>query len=95
MKFYLYTLTRLEKRTDWITEMDEEVEIVVQTKVLDDCSDNLCIGYTGNDGKYWQFDSYEGWYAESFFEKEFHLHGLKVTSKQIDIPEEILRNYEV
>ena len=32
MKFYLYTLTRLEKRTDWLTEMDEEVEIVVQTK---------------------------------------------------------------
>jgi hypothetical protein len=95
MKFYLYTLTRLEKKMNWVTDAYEDTEVVVETKVLDDCSDNLCIGATGNNGKYYQFDSYEGWYAASFFEQEFHLHGLKVTSKEINIPAEILISYQV
>lgn len=75
IEFNIYTLYR-------DTEDGSEV---VDRVVLDDCADNLCIGATGIDDKYYQYDSYEGYHSHGYFEKEYSKHGLRVDSKKVKV----------
>ena len=72
---------------DWF---DPENPGVVKTRneilcrvVYSNVGDNICIGGTGKDGKYYQFDSQESWYAESFFSENFEKHGLTYKSYMV------------
>jgi hypothetical protein len=41
----------------------------VTTSVVGDHTDNICFGGIGNDGKYHQYDSYEGFHSYAWAEK--------------------------
>ena len=76
IEFYVYTLCR---------DTEEGTEVIARV-VLNDCADKLCIGATGTDGKYYQYDSYEGYYSHSWFEEKYTQHGLFVSSKKVKVP---------
>lgn len=91
LTFWIYTLYKDELQDDW-NNIDHQcnpaqkwVKVVQKEVVLNDCEDNLCIGATGHDGKYHQFDSYEALYAESFFQNGYHDHGLYLESRKVRV----------
>lgn len=49
--------------------------------VINEVSDNGCIGGVDKDGKYQQYDSYELWHAYGWAEK----HGMKLQSATMEI----------
>lgn len=75
IEFYVYTLYR---------DTEEGTEVAAKV-VLNDCSDNLCIGATGVDDKYYQYDSYEGYHSHGWFEEKYEQHGLRVVSKKVKV----------
>lgn len=56
----------------------------VTTSVVGDHADNICFGGIGNDGKYHQYDSYEGFHSYAWAEKL----GMRVDcyEKEIEVP---------
>lgn len=97
LTFYIYSLYRSDQEDDWCNLDSEgnpskkDICILVDEVVLNECSDNLCIGGIGKDNKYYQFDSYEAYYAESYFRKNFDIHGLYIESKKVSIDREHLK----
>ena len=75
LEFWVYYLTMTEMQEDWVDPVDpgclKPVEVVKAAVVLNDPADNLCIGAYGKDGKFYQFDSYEGYHSHEFFQKDF------------------------
>lgn len=53
----------------------------IQVTVVNDTSDNGCIGGMGNDGKYHQYDSYELYHAYDWAEK----WGMKLERATVDL----------
>lgn len=86
MKFMLYDLVRCNP---------DGTKEVVDTVVLDQSSDDICIGGFGINGRYYQYDSYEGYNSHEFFSKHFDEHGLKVVSCSISIEREVLLKFKV
>lgn len=72
--FWIYELFRFQK------DGSKTLQDIV---VLNDCSDNLCIGGYGNDDKYYQYDSYEGYHASGYFSDKYTEHGLKIESNRV------------
>ena len=89
LEFWVYYLTMTEMQEDWADPTDpgclKPAEVVKATVVLNDPSDNLCIGAYGKDGKFYQFDSYEGYHSHDFFQKDFDLHGLQVKTRHVKV----------
>ena len=87
IRFYVYSLYRNQPEIDYLTVGEPLVnrKVLVDRKVVNNCSDNICLGGYGIDDNYYQFDSYEAYYASSFFEKEHRIHGLFVESKEVEV----------
>jgi len=89
LSFWVYELLGEENYEDWADKSNPGTvkthTVVLSTVVLDDCSDNLCIGGTGKDGKYYQYDSYEGWHAASFFAVDYTKHGLSINCYKAEV----------
>lgn len=94
MKFMVYEIWGTDVNIDWYAPEERYVEtpVCLDRKVLDDSSDNLCIGATGADGKYHQFDSYEGYHAASYFAANPEWK-LEIRSYQVEIPD--IQKYKV
>ena len=94
MKFMVYEIWGTDVNIDWSSSEERYIETAVclDRKVLDDSSDNLCIGATGADGEYHQFDSYEGYYAADHFAAHPDWK-LEIRSYQVDIPD--IEKYKV
>lgn len=79
-ELWVCELLGLVVEQDWMDPKDPGketlVEKVIHRVTCDDCSDKICIGATGKDGRYYQYDSYEAYYAEDYFKKDFDKHGL-------------------
>ena len=71
IEFFIYQLVKVDEHGN---------EEIVDQVILDDCSNNLCIGGNGVDGNYYQYDSYEGYHSHSYFADNFNVHGLKIIS---------------
>ena len=100
MKFFVYRLYRMPNQ-EWIDEvkswkLPENQEArhlapyVVDEVVTNECSDTICIGAKGNDGKYYQFDSYEAYHAANYFTEDFETHGLFILSTVIEIADSLV-----
>jgi hypothetical protein len=63
---------------------------VLSRIVCNESSDKICIGATGLDGIYHQFDSYEAYYAGEYFLENYAKHGLTFrmykVKTNIDVP---------
>ena len=57
----------------------------IMSRVVDDCSDNICLYGTDKDNKFQQYDSHEAYYCHEWAEK----HGFTVASKQFEINVEV------
>lgn len=99
LKFRIYELKLSTMQEDWSDKTDPGVLkptiVVVDQVVVDDPSDNICIGARGKDGKYYQFDSYEAYHSYEYFQKDFDTHGLFVESYSVVIPLKDLEKYKV
>lgn len=95
MKFMVYRLWRNTMQTSWASgyEENEVVPELVDETVVDESSDNLCIGGFGNDGRYYQFDSHKGYHAYKYFEDSNPASGLWIESFQVNIPD--IEKYKV
>lgn len=61
---------------------------VLDQVVANEGGDNICIGGHGNDGKYYQYDSYEAWHAaEHFREKNV---GLRIESITMNVHDSVV-----
>lgn len=95
MRFMIYEIWGKEVYVDYSAgAVDDYIEydVCLNRKVLDESSDSLCIGATGADGKYHQFDSYEGYYAADHFAKHPEWK-LEIRSYQVEIPD--IEKYKV
>ena len=91
LEFWIYSLYRKDTQENW-NKIDsngnaaiEAVDVLVDERVINDPADNLCIGATGRDGKYWQFDSYEAYHAANWFTEKQSIHGLRIDSKKVSV----------
>lgn len=57
----------------------------VSTVLVDDPSDNICIGGKDSDGKYHQYDSYEAYYLSGWAEEKGFEVILTVKEVEIDV----------
>ena len=69
------------------------MEVVKARVVVNDCADKLCIGARGNDGQYWQYDSYEAYHADDYFSKRYEEHGLKIVSRHVTVSMDSLKDW--
>lgn len=87
--FWVYSLICKELVEDWGDLENpgtlKEIPVVKTTVVVNDPADRLFIGAYGKDGKFYQFDSYEAYYAHSFFAEDFDKHGLAIESKHFEV----------
>ena len=99
LKFYVYELKLTGMQEDWTDKIDpgalKPVVVVIDTVVVNDTSDNLCIGGYGKDEKYYQYDSQEAYYANDYFSQNFETHGLFVERFAVEIPLNVLEKYKV
>ena len=87
IRCYVYSLYRNQMEVDYC-DVDEPLvnrKVLVDRKIVNDCSDNICIGGYGVDHNYYQFDSYEAYHASGFFSEKQHIHGLFVESKEVEV----------
>lgn len=91
LEFWIYSLYRKEFQENW-NKIDDNgnpeikaVDVLVYERVINDPSDNLCIGGIGIDGKYYQFDSYEAYHAANWFAERESVHGLRVDSVKVSV----------
>lgn len=87
IEFYICELHGEVSYEDWADKEDpgrvkNRWEVLTRT-VCDDAGDTICIGAMGRDGKYWQYDSYEAWHAESFFKEHQEQHGLVFSMNKV------------
>lgn len=99
LKFYVYELKLTTMEEDWHDAKHPGIlkpfTKIVNQVILDDPSDNLCIGGYGKDGNYYQFDSYEAFYSFEYFDENFEKHGLFVESYAVQIPYTELAKFKV
>jgi hypothetical protein len=99
LKFTIYSLYRNEMQEDWSNIENPgvlvEKAVLKSRKVVDDPSDNICIGAYGTDKKYYQFDSCEAYHADGFFSKDFDKHALWIESTYYEVPDEIIQPFKV
>lgn len=93
--FWVYSLICKELVEDW-SDLEnpgtlKEMPVVKTTVVVNDPADKLCIGAYGKDGKFYQFDSYEAYYASDFFDQEFDKHGLVLETKHFEVETKYLK----
>jgi len=83
--FYVYELWFDTEHEDWSTgEMImKPTSILVDRFVVNDSSDNLCIGSVSADGNYHQYDSYEAYHAESYYAEYYDDWKLRITSRKV------------
>ena len=100
LKFFIYSLHKEELFDDWLNYTGEgdvpqtKQKVLVQQVVLNDSCDKLCIGGIGIVGKYYQFDSYEGYYAREWFKQNEHVHGLTLECRCVGVePEHLIDLY--
>jgi hypothetical protein len=91
IEFWIYELWLDTTEHDWVEDKEKAVSKLVTSKVLDDCSDNICIGGNGKDNKYYQFDSYEAYYASSYFTVEYNAHGLRIECRKVRVNKEDMK----
>lgn len=91
LTFWIYSLCKDELQDDW-NNIDHQgypaqklVKVVKCERIVNDPADNLCVGSPGNDGKYYQFDTYEAYHADSYFRQDFDKHGLYIESRQVQV----------
>lgn len=97
LKFVVYELHVTLMREDW-TDVNnlgalKPTDTVVDSRVVSDSEDRICIGGYGKDGKYYQFDSSSAWNVAWFFEEDFDLHGLWIESYEVKIPMGVVKKY--
>ncbi len=90
-EFWVYNIYNKEMNEDWLHEIPGtlmEKEVLQNTVVVNDCSDNICIGCKDANGVYRQFDSYEAYYANDYFsqhpEWKIRVEGYKVSIDNIE-----------
>lgn len=90
-EFWVYNIYNTTMVEDWAHEIPGiliEKEELQDTVVVDDCSDNICIGAYDISGKYRQFDSYEAYHASSYFaghpEWKIRVEGYKVSVDNLE-----------
>lgn len=91
LEFWIYSLYRKEFQENW-NKIDnngnpviEVVDVLVDERVINCPSHNLCIGAVGIDGKYYQFDSYEAYYASHWFAEKESIHGLRIEAVKVSV----------
>lgn len=91
LEFWIYSLYRKVFQENW-NKIDidgnptiETVEVLVDERVINDPSDNLCIGGIGTDVKHYQFDSYEAYHAANWFAEKESIHGLRIESVKVSV----------
>jgi hypothetical protein len=94
LEFWVYTLWGKKKEYNWETDCEELVDTDLDSVVVNDPSDNLCIGGYRLDGKYLQYDSAEAWPADSYFRGKTN-NEMHVTSTKYVIPLKDLAKYKV
>lgn len=97
LKFFIYSLRKEELFDDWLNYTGKgdvpqiKRKVLVTQVVLNDSCDKLCIGGIGIDGKYYQFDSYEGYHAQEWFKQNEHIHGLTLECRHVKVnPEHLI-----
>lgn len=86
--FWVYELYCTELKEDWTHEIPgtpAEVKVLRSRVVVDDPSDNICIGGKDNKGCYRQFDSYEAYHVYSYFNNNPEW-GLSIESYEVQVP---------
>ncbi len=89
-EFWVYNIYNTTMVENWLYGSGElvEKEELQDTVVVDDCSDNICIGCKDANGIYRQFDSYESYYANDYFSKhpewKIRVEGYKVSVDNIE-----------
>jgi hypothetical protein len=94
LEFWVYTLWGKKKEYNWDTDREDIVDTELDSVVVNDPSDNLCIGGYRLDGKYLQYDSYEAYHADSYFREETS-DEMHVTGTKYIIPLKDLAKYKV
>lgn len=98
LEFWIYRLCKTEMVEDWsnVGEPGKPTPAirVVNEVLVDDPSDNICIGGHGKDGKYYQFDSYEAYNSFEYFRRDFDKHGLWVESQKVSVDRSALKIIE-
>lgn len=90
-EFWVYNIYNIEMIEDWNHEIPGvlvEKEVLQNTVIVNDCSDNIYIGCKDANGVYRQFDSYEAYYASSYFaehpEWKIRVEGYKVSVDNLE-----------
>jgi len=98
LKFYIYELKLTVMQEDWTDKVApgalKPTVTVLDSVIVNDLSDNLCIGGYGKDDKYYQFDSHEAYYAADYFSQKFDAHGLFTEYYTVEIPTKDLEKYK-
>jgi hypothetical protein len=88
-KVYIYELWQddVEVDHDYINDKPIMGSLMKNMTFVPDPSDKICIGARGADDGYWQYDSYEAYYAEDYFRSTYDRHKLRIVSrvKEVDL----------
>lgn len=89
LEFWIYELIGDVKFQDW-TDIEnpgaeKTTRTVLQRVVCNDPADKICIGAYGKDEGYYQYDSYEAYYAADYFARDFEIHGLEINMYKVSV----------